>query len=487
MTAQVEQTIESTLGKMGTAADLAQDAGAPKPKWKQELESELSWDKLKGNYERAYAEVLTPKEIQELIAGYQTPTGQLLLDKAPILMRDNLDLMQRKQMEMMQDVIKAKTGTGSLQPEGGASPAPEAPLRTDIEELLVVSELQKTYEHSLAPYKAQLERLSKATGPGAVSPDTVKAMESILSWESMKREYAWIYGDVFTFSEIQQLIAFYKTPAGQIVAEKAPLLLEKTAGSTQEATTRLVPLLEKAAMDDYQKPFSAFNGETGSAPATAALSGTYVLMERPADGEAIDRIVFNKDWSCRFDIDDRKDVAGKYQITQKGNSTHITLEPGPASPSVTYDLTRLDLSVWLMPGDGSMSLVYGLMPREPAKVTFGDVVGRFASRDSVSDEVTEITADHQYKCSGWFLDSEAHTYQNFEIDGTCAYANGVITYFPVHSDISQKDKYSSDIVLKRDSSGLWVVVATDNNIVCETPTGSFDVPPPPLGYKAAAK
>jgi len=31
------------------------------------------------------------------------------------------------------------------------------------------------------------------------------------------------------------------------------------------------------------------------------------------------------------------------------------------------------------------------------------------------------------------------------------------------------------------------VDATDNNIVCETPTGSFDVPPPPLGYKAAAK
>lgn len=64
------------------------------------VESEMSWDKVKGEYTRIYAEVYTPEEVRGLIAFYKTPTGQAFLDKQPILMQKTMEMTQK----MMADI-----------------------------------------------------------------------------------------------------------------------------------------------------------------------------------------------------------------------------------------------------------------------------------------------------------------------------------------------------------------------------------------------
>lgn len=65
------------------------------------IESEMSWNKMKPEYERIYAEVFTPDEVRGLIAFYKTPVGQAFLDKQPLLIQKTMEMTQKRVMEMM--------------------------------------------------------------------------------------------------------------------------------------------------------------------------------------------------------------------------------------------------------------------------------------------------------------------------------------------------------------------------------------------------
>ncbi|TJZ73208.1 DUF2059 domain-containing protein [Chitiniphilus eburneus] len=60
----------------------------------------------------------------------------------------------------------------------------------------------------------------------------------------LKPDYIKLYRDTFTQEEIDGLIAFYKTPAGQALVDKMPLVLQNISGILQ---SRLVPMMGKVA------------------------------------------------------------------------------------------------------------------------------------------------------------------------------------------------------------------------------------------------
>jgi uncharacterized protein len=54
----------------------------------------LDWNKLEALYVRVYQKSFTQVEIDNLIAMYQTPGGQTLLNKMPIVLQNTMTEMQ---------------------------------------------------------------------------------------------------------------------------------------------------------------------------------------------------------------------------------------------------------------------------------------------------------------------------------------------------------------------------------------------------------
>ncbi|MDB5816261.1 MAG: hypothetical protein JWN23_3378 [Rhodocyclales bacterium] len=67
-------------------------------------------------------------------------------------------------------------------------------------------------------------------------------MKDELSWAKMKPLYIQIYAESFSQEEIDGLIAFYASPAGQAYIDKLPLVTQKTMVLTQ---ARMVPMMQR--------------------------------------------------------------------------------------------------------------------------------------------------------------------------------------------------------------------------------------------------
>lgn len=69
------------------------------------------------------------------------------------------------------------------------------------------------------------------------------------NWESMKGEYQKLYAAAFTEEDLDAMLAFYRSPAGQRMVEKNPELMEKAALLGQERAAGLQPDIERLAQE----------------------------------------------------------------------------------------------------------------------------------------------------------------------------------------------------------------------------------------------
>ena len=64
-------------------------------------------------------------------------------------------------------------------------------------------------------------------------------------WEKMQAELTGIYRELFTQEEINSLIDFYQSPAGQAMVKKMPLIQNKTVQIYQKILARAMPRIQK--------------------------------------------------------------------------------------------------------------------------------------------------------------------------------------------------------------------------------------------------
>jgi uncharacterized protein len=75
----------------------------------------------------------------------------------------------------------------------------------------------------------------------------------MLSWDSMERLYMRVYADTFTQSEIDNMIAFYSSPAGHAVIVKMPLAVKNSMAGMQEQMKTLIPKLQQLAKETAEQ------------------------------------------------------------------------------------------------------------------------------------------------------------------------------------------------------------------------------------------
>jgi hypothetical protein len=76
-----------------------------------------------------------------------------------------------------------------------------------------------------------------------------EATQGMLTWEAMEPIYLKAYGDTFSQSEIDSLIAFYSSPAGQAIVAKLPLAMQNAMAATQQRMMTLLPKVQQIAKD----------------------------------------------------------------------------------------------------------------------------------------------------------------------------------------------------------------------------------------------
>ncbi len=134
-----------------------------------------------------------------------------------------------------------------------AAPASES----SIKQLLAITQAKKLVDGM----RVQLDALRSTTIQQALAGNaptarqqkaienmksrTIALMQGELEWGKLEQLYIRLYRESFTEEEVAGMLAFYKTPAGQAVIYKMPVLLEKTMVDMQKMTERLTPEMKK--------------------------------------------------------------------------------------------------------------------------------------------------------------------------------------------------------------------------------------------------
>jgi hypothetical protein len=134
-----------------------------------------------------------------------------------------------------------------------AEPASEI----SIKQLLTVTQAQKLLEGM----RAQFDSLMNKTVQQALQGRTptprqqqaiqnmknrmVAVMQGELAWEKLEPMYLRLYKESFSEDEIAGMLSFYKTPAGQAVIHKMPVLAQKTMLEVQKMVSGVSPQMQK--------------------------------------------------------------------------------------------------------------------------------------------------------------------------------------------------------------------------------------------------
>jgi len=133
-----------------------------------------------------------------------------------------------------------------------ASAAP--PSQAQIDQLLEVTRARETIDSMLPQIQASQQQMIRQMLAGrALSAEeqrtldatvaaSMKTIATLLSWEQLQPLYRDLYAQTFDADEVQAMIDFYTSPAGQSMVRKMPLLMQNAMQAVQ---ARLLPFLQE--------------------------------------------------------------------------------------------------------------------------------------------------------------------------------------------------------------------------------------------------
>lgn len=74
-----------------------------------------------------------------------------------------------------------------------------------------------------------------------------------VSWAKMEAQITQIYAGTFSEEEIDGILGFYKSPAGQAFLDKMPVLMSKTMTVAQQSMQGIMPEIERMSTEMAEK------------------------------------------------------------------------------------------------------------------------------------------------------------------------------------------------------------------------------------------
>jgi len=122
----------------------------------------------------------------------------------------------------------------------GVGWADDASRTAKAQELLQVAKMDQGFKQMLeraqATIKTQTTRQATAPADKAAIEEKISPILSQqLSWEQLKPQFVKVYADTYTEEELDAILAFYKSPAGQAWFAKSAEVGNKSRQITQQA------------------------------------------------------------------------------------------------------------------------------------------------------------------------------------------------------------------------------------------------------------
>lgn len=149
-----------------------------------------------------------------------------------------------------------------------AAPASEK----SVKELITLTKSRAMVDGMLGQLDAQMGQMTQQLLQGKnPTPAEQKAINNMqrkmstlmkgeLSWEKQEPFMIKTYTEVFNQEEIDGMMAFYKTPAGQAMINKMPLLTQKVMVQMQGKMMTIMPKIKQIA-DEFQSELMAARGK----------------------------------------------------------------------------------------------------------------------------------------------------------------------------------------------------------------------------------
>ncbi|HEY8997391.1 MAG TPA: DUF2059 domain-containing protein [Edaphobacter sp.] len=151
----------------------------------------------------------------------------------------------------------------------GAAHADDASKRAKAQEMLGLLHTERVSQQIENNIMKQVAAMPQQLFGGQVPPASKEkfdafqqqlqqATEAQIGWKVLQPEYVDLYAKTYTEPELDAILAFYKSPAGQSMLTKSPELSSQSVQLVQAKMAVLQPQLQKLAEDFVQstKPAS---------------------------------------------------------------------------------------------------------------------------------------------------------------------------------------------------------------------------------------
>lgn len=134
-----------------------------------------------------------------------------------------------------------------------AAPASEASVRQLLEVTKARSLVDTMKTRMEGTFGKAFDLAAEEKKPNAAEQAAIEKMKarmevvltSYLDWNKLEAVYVRVYQETFSEEDIQGMLSFYRTPAGQAVVEKMPLVMQKSAAEMQDSFKSMMPELQK--------------------------------------------------------------------------------------------------------------------------------------------------------------------------------------------------------------------------------------------------
>ncbi len=139
------------------------------------------------------------------------------------------------------------------------------PSIESIETLLVVTRSEKMLD-SILPVMDQMMRagMLEATKGKTMTPEQQRLLDVLpgkltqmmreeINWSQLRPMYVQIYQESFTQEEVDGLVAFYKSPAGEALVNKMPAVAQKSMSAMQGRMGAMMQKVNKIVQEAIEE------------------------------------------------------------------------------------------------------------------------------------------------------------------------------------------------------------------------------------------
>jgi uncharacterized protein len=143
---------------------------------------------------------------------------------------------------------------------GSAAYADDNFHRAAVEEMLRISKMDQI-DQMIKPLFQQVGKLMEQQFNQLNVPEDKRpllkkytqrifdVMEEEMNWGKMKNEYIDLYVKVYTEDEVKDIMAFYRSPAGQKVIDKMPQLIQESMAVSQNRLKKILPKIQQISSE----------------------------------------------------------------------------------------------------------------------------------------------------------------------------------------------------------------------------------------------